>query len=74
MSDYAIPKDSEKDEKIYLKISLSKYPFLKSAKVGSLGEANYKGEITSSDTNDDGDVSHQITFSDLTNKRENVRV
>lgn len=74
MSEYgAIPTDDDKDEKIYVKFSLSKYPFLKDAKIGSKGNVKYKGEITSSDTND-GDISHQITFSDLTNKRESVRI
>lgn len=62
----------KKDDKVYVKFSLSKYPFLKTAKIGSKGTANFKGEITSSNTDED-EISHQITFSDLTSKRENVR-
>lgn len=71
MSDYANQLDE--DDNVYIKLSLSKYPFLKNMKVGSTGTASFKGEITSSETND-GEPIHQVTFSDLTNKRESVRV
>lgn len=74
--DYGIASSNkiEKDNKVYVKFSLSKYHFLKNAKVGSSGSANFKGEISSSDTKDDGSVCHDVSFSDLSNKRENVRV
>lgn len=74
MSEYETASmDEDKEDKIYLKVSLSKYPFLKNIKNGDKGEINYKGEITSSETVD-GESEHQITFSDLNNKRTNVRV
>jgi hypothetical protein len=72
MEDYGTVPSEDKDQKVYVKFSLSKYPFLKNAKVGSSGKANFKGEITSSNTNDDK-ITHEVTFSDLTNKRESVR-
>lgn len=65
---------SKEDDKIYVRLSLSKYPFLKSMKVGSIGSANFKGEIISSETQEKGDICHDVTFSDLSNKRESVRV
>lgn len=69
------PMEYSKDKKIYVKFSLSKYPFLKTAKIGSTGKINYKGEITSSNTDGQEDeVSHDVTFSDLTSKRESMRV
>lgn len=67
----AVPADTEKDDgDIYVKFSLSKYPFLKNVKVGSSGTATFKAEITSSHVKD----GHEVTFNDLTNKRESARM
>lgn len=75
MSEYPTASRLDKeDDKIYVKFSLSKYPFLKNAKIGSKGTANFKGEITSSHTDEEENINHEVTFHDLSNKRENVRV
>lgn len=63
-----------KENKVYVKFSLSKYPFLKSVKVGDTGELTYKGEITNSETQEDDCVKHDVSFSDISNKRESVRI
>lgn len=68
-------KEDDKEQKIYLTLSLAKYPFLKNQKVGSKGEAKFKGEIEKSDTQDDDDcVHHTIAFQDLVNAKAGGRV
>lgn len=63
----------QKDDDVYLKVSLAKYPFLKNQKVGSKGEANFKGEIEESNTHDK-DVHHTVCFNDLTNAKAGKRI
>lgn len=73
----AVPMDMENDEdpKVYITLSLSKYPFLKNAKIDSTGEANFKGEIMSSSKHpDEGSISHEVMFNDLMPKKGMVRV
>lgn len=75
MSDYATPMmDKEDDGDIYLRVSLSKYPFLKNKKHGDSGSVSFKGEIENSENNKDGEAEHRIVFSDLSNSPKNVRV
>lgn len=77
MSDYenAVPSISrKKDKDIYVRLSLSKYPFLKNKKHGDSGIASFKGEIENSENNDSGSAEHKVVFNDLSNKPENVRV
>lgn len=76
MSDYAISMTDKpsKDKDIYVRLSLSKYPFLKNKKHGDSGTASFKGEIENSENNDDGKAEHKVVFHDLSNKPENVRV
>lgn len=75
MSDYAIPmKNKEDDGDIYVRLSLSKYPFLKNKKHGDSGTVSFKGEIESSENNSDGEAEHKIVFHDFSNKPEKVRI
>lgn len=77
MSEYGNSIESpnkEKDGDIYVRVSLSKYPFLKNKKHGDSGTVSFKGEIESSETNKDGEAEHRVIFNDLSNKPENVRV
>lgn len=69
--------DDEEDEekKIYIKLSLAKYPFLKNKKVGEKGEANFKGEIETSEKQDKGDETyHTVAFQDLSSTEKGRRV
>lgn len=59
----------DQENNVYLTLSLSKYPFLKSKKIGDTGSAIFKGEIESSSK--DG---HEIIFNDILNKKAEVRV
>ncbi len=71
------PMDDEEDseKKVYMTLSLAKYPFLKNQKVGQKGEANFKGEIEKSENQEDGDcVHHTIAFQDLTNAKAGGRI
>lgn len=76
MSEYEItsPSKPSKDKDIYVRLSLSKYPFLKNKKHGDSGAASFKGEIENSENNEDGKAEHKVVFHDLSNKPENVRV
>lgn len=65
--------DEDDDNKIYMTLSLSKYPFLKNQRVGQKGEANFKGEIERSEAKDD-DSHHTVVFHDLTNAKAGARV
>lgn len=66
MSYDEVEKPEEDDEKnVYLMLSLSKYPFLKNIKVGEEGSAKFKGEIETSENQDEDCVHHTIVFQDL---------
>lgn len=65
----------DKEKKVYMTLSLAKYPFLKNIKVGSKGEAGFKGEIERSENQEKGDsVHHTICFHDLTNGNAGRRI
>lgn len=76
MSEYEVtaPSRDKKDKDIYVRLSLSKYPFLKNKKHGDSGTCSFKGEIENSENNEDGKAEHKVVFHDLSNKPENVRV
>lgn len=75
-------------EKIYLTVSLAKYPFLKDYGVGSKGTANFKAEVIEQgnkenygtlvdgdkDNKKDEEIFHDITFHDIFPKEKKVRV
>ena len=74
---HSVGYDSEEDseKKVYMTLSLAKYPFLKNQKVGSKGEANFKGEIERSENQEKGDsVHHTVCFQDLTNGKAGKRI
>ena len=67
--------EEDKEKKVYITLSLAKYPFLKNQKVGSKGEANFKGEIERSETHEEsGEAHHTVCFQDLTNAQKARRV
>lgn len=66
--------DKKDDKGIYVRLSLSKYPFLKNKKHGDTGTASFKGEIENSENNEDNKAEHRVVFNDLYNKPTNVRV
>lgn len=78
MSDnYAVTSPSAKDntnDKVYVKFSLSKYPFLRNKKHGDTGSVSFKAEIEGSENDEDGSAEHRLTFNDLSNKPNKVRV
>lgn len=68
-------EDDEDEKKVYMTLSLAKYPFLKNQKVGSKGDANFKGEIERSENQEkDKGVHHTVVFQDLTNAKAGERV
>lgn len=69
-------EDSEDSEKkVYMTLSLAKYPFLKNQKVGTSGEANFKGEIEKSENQEKDDSTHHtVSFHDLNNTKSGGRV
>lgn len=70
----ASPDMEDEEKKVYMTLSLAKYPFLKNQKVGQKGEANFKGEIEQSENKDDECVHHTIAFQDLTNAKAGSRI
>ncbi len=66
--------DEDEEDKVYITLSLAKYPFLKSQKVGQKGEANFKGEIESSESKEEDSVHHLVAFHDLTNGKSGERI
>lgn len=72
----AVPMDEEdeKEQKVYITLSLAKYPFLKNKKVGQSGEANFKGEIERSESKEEDAVHHTIAFHDIGNASSGGRV
>ena len=73
-SPMSMDEDEDKEKKVYMTLSLAKYPFLKNQKVGSKGEANFKGEIERSDNQKDDAVHHTVCFQDLTNAKAGRRI
>lgn len=75
--DYPEPPTGENEEddekKVYMTLSLAKYPFLKNQKIGSSGEANFKGEIEKSESHEDT-YHHTVCFNDLTNAKAGKRI
>lgn len=66
-------EDSEK--KVYMTLSLAKYPFLKNKKRGETGEASFKAEIERSETHEESDEGHHaVVFHDLTNANAGKRI
>lgn len=78
MNDTALPYDSNEDDKekrVYMTLSLAKYPFFKNKKRGEKGEAKFKGEIERSETHSDsGEGHHTICFNDLSNAQAGRRI
>lgn len=71
----SVDSDEEDGEKkVYITLSLAKYPFLRNKKRGEKGEANFKAEIERSETHEDGDGHHTVCFNDLTNAQAGKRV
>lgn len=73
----SVPYDEEKDDaekKVYMTLSIAKYPFLKNIKVGEKGHANFKGEIERSENQEKGGTHHTVVFQDLTNTKAGKRV
>lgn len=76
MLENTVPYDEDeedKEKKVYMTLSLAKYPFLKNQKVGSSGEASFKGEIERSENTED-DTHHTVCFNDLTNAKAGKRI
>ena len=74
-SPMSMDEDEDKEKKVYMTLSLAKYPFLKNQKVGSKGEANFKGEIERSENQEKDDaVHHTVCFQDLTNAKAGRRI
>lgn len=68
-------EEDNDEKKVYITLSLAKYPFLKNKKRGEKGEANFKAEIERSETHDDsGEGHHTVVFNDLTNAQAGKRI
>lgn len=75
--DYPTSTDMDEEDgekKVYITLSLAKYPFLKNQKVGSEGSANFKGEIDRSENQEDDSTHHTVVFQDLTNAKAGKRI
>lgn len=67
--------EEDDEKKVYMTLSLAKYPFLKNLKRGEKGEANFSAEIEKSETHEDSDEGHHtIVFHDITNAKAGRRV
>ena len=56
--------DEDSEKKVYLTLSLAKYPFLKNKKHGEKGTASFTAEIEKSETHKE-EGHHTIVFHDL---------
>lgn len=78
MDTTAVPYDDNEEggeKKVYITLSLAKYPFLRNKKRGEKGEANFKAEIERSDTHEgSGEGHHTVCFNDLTNAQAGRRI
>jgi hypothetical protein len=70
-SEIGVPYDldeEDKENKVYMTLSLAKYPFLKNKKRGEKGEASFTAEIEKSETHQESEEGHHtIVFHDLMN-------
>lgn len=69
------PDEEDSPRKIYVKLSLAKYPFLKSKKINEKGKATFKGEIEQSEKQEDGkNTHHTVCIQDLSSNEKARRV
>jgi hypothetical protein len=71
-TEYDDEEDGEK--KVYMTLSLAKYPFLKNKKRGEKGNAKFTAEIERSETHDSGEGHHTVVFHDLMNGEGGKRI
>lgn len=68
-------EDDDKEKKVYITLSLAKYPFLKNKKRGETGTAKFTAEIERSETHEgSGEGHHTVVFHDLNNEKPGRRV
>ena len=78
MENTAVPYDSDdedKEKKVYMTLSLAKYPFLKNKKRGETGKVKFTAEIERSETHKESDEGHHtVVFHDLMNASGGKRI
>lgn len=75
-ADVPYDKDQEdKGKKVYMTLSLAKYPFLKNKKRGETGKASFTAEIEKSETHEESKEGHHtVVFHDLMNSERGKRI